>query len=81
MDRILRPERFSTEPSDPESEKRYKHWKKTFENYLATALTAAAEDNVAAVAANELKKLHALQNTVTLYLNSLLIPLIMLVPC
>ena len=34
MDRILRPERFDVEPSTPQSERRYKHWKLTFENYL-----------------------------------------------
>ena len=35
MDRILRPERFHLEPSTPQSERHYKYWKLTFENYLS----------------------------------------------
>ena len=38
MDRLLKPERFTTEPNEPEAEKRYKHWKATLQNYFASTL-------------------------------------------
>ena len=34
MDRLLRPKTLETEPSTPNCEKLYKHWKVTFQNYL-----------------------------------------------
>ena len=34
MDKLLRPERLETEPTTPNSEKLYRHWKMTFQNYL-----------------------------------------------
>ena len=39
MDKLLKPERFQTEPTDPNAEKLYKHWKLTFNNYLETVGT------------------------------------------
>lgn len=41
MDRLLRPERFETEPTAPNAEKLYKHWKMTFMNYLEATTPAA----------------------------------------
>lgn len=34
MDRILRPDRFEVEPTCPNSEKSYRHWKLTLQNYI-----------------------------------------------
>lgn len=65
MDRLLRPERFATEPSEPESEKRYKHWKITLQNYLATSLTTPAEGDGPGLVAYNQKKLYALHNSVS----------------
>ena len=64
MDRLLRPERFTTEPSEPESEKRYKHWKTTLHNYLATSLTAPVDGDEAALAA---EFLHMFKMTLQIY--------------
>ena len=65
MDRLLRPDRFTTEPSEPESEKRYKHWKITLQNYLATSLTLPNEGDEPGLAAHNQKKLYALHNNVS----------------
>ena len=40
MDRLLRPKTFETETTDPNSEKLYKHWKVTFENYVEEFIPA-----------------------------------------
>ena len=40
MDRLLRPKTLETEPTDPNAEKIFKHWKLTFENYLESTITA-----------------------------------------
>ena len=74
MDRLLRPKIFETDPSDPNSEKLFKHWKVTFENFLesclptVTAGTPGDEPSLAAErtarAANEKKKCNALMNNV-----------------
>ena len=32
--KILAPEKLTTEPSDSSAEKNYRHWKRTFENFL-----------------------------------------------
>ena len=45
MDKLMRPERFATEPNAPNSEKLYKHWKLTFTNYLKTAVATSSENN------------------------------------
>ena len=65
MDRLLRPDRFTAEPSEPESEKRYKHWKITLQNYLASSLTVPAADNADAVAEHNRKKLYVIHNNVS----------------
>ena len=74
VDRLLRPKLFETEPSDPNAEKLYKHWKTTFENFLESCLPAVPagtpgdEPSLAAertaIAANERKKRHAILNNV-----------------
>ena len=67
MDRLLCPERFTTEPSDPDAEKRYRHWKMTFSNCLTTSLPAVPTDDTAATvrASNEQKKLFGLHNNIS----------------
>lgn len=75
MDRLLRPERLSIEPTEPNAEKQYRHWKMTFRNYLTITLPEvrdAPAGDVAAIAnvestrqANELKKLYALQVSIS----------------
>ena len=42
MNRLLRPELFSTDPSSPTAAQEWKHWKKTFENFLGVL----SQDNV-----------------------------------
>ena len=74
MDRLLRPKTFEIEPSDPNAEKLYKHWKITFENFLdsclpaVTAGTPGDEPSLAAeraaIAANDKKKCQALMNNI-----------------
>ena len=47
MDKLLRPERLETEPTTSNSEKLYRHWKMTFQNYLEScepALPTPAAD-------------------------------------
>ena len=39
MDRLLRPDRFETEPNAPNADKLYEHWKLTFQNYINTTLS------------------------------------------
>ena len=54
MDRLLRPKVFETETTDPNAEKLFKHWKITFENYIAATIptpTPAADPNDAAAVA------------------------------
>ena len=54
MDRLLRPKVFETEITDPNAEKLFKHWKTTFENYIAATITTptpANTDDATAVAA------------------------------
>jgi len=34
MEKVLRPERFETDPNAPNSTKCWQHWLKTFENFL-----------------------------------------------
>lgn len=64
MDRLLRPERFDTDSTDPNAQKLYRHWKMTFLNYLETVLPAAdssqpQDPNI------DRKKLFALVNSVS----------------
>ena len=35
MDKLLRPERFDTEPHSPNADRHWKHWYTTFENFLS----------------------------------------------
>ncbi|RZF35004.1 hypothetical protein LSTR_LSTR010862 [Laodelphax striatellus] len=43
MDKILKPQRLALEPSSPGVEPKYKHWKKTFTNYLAQTMAKTDE--------------------------------------
>lgn len=36
MDKLLRPHRFAVNPNDNNSEKEWKHWRKTFDNFTAS---------------------------------------------
>ena len=76
MDKLLRPERFTTEATVPNAESLYRHWKTTFQNYVEDAISApaatpdpndanAVQAAATAAAAAERKKLHALFNTVS----------------
>ena len=65
MDRLLRPKVFETETTSPNSEKLYRHWKTTFENYLETSIPPvdpAADDAADRQATIERKKMFALVN-------------------
>ena len=44
MDRLLRPDRFDTEPSAPEATKKWLHWFRTFKNFLGS-LAAENQNN------------------------------------
>ena len=44
MDRLLRPDRFDVEPSDPGATKKWLHWLRTFQNFLSS-LTEAQQNN------------------------------------
>lgn len=61
MEKLLKPERFDIEPSTPNSEKSFKHWKTTFMNYLETHIPQTTEQD----ASIERKKLFALVNSVS----------------
>ena len=75
MDRLLRPKDLAIEPTSPNAEKQYLHWKVTFGNYLENSVTPVppvTEDDPASAAnadtvrtSNERKKRHALINTVS----------------
>ena len=59
MDKILRPARFESELNAPNVEKEWKHWLRTFQNYLG-AQTITGDD-----AQQQTKKLQALTNSVS----------------
>lgn len=70
MDKLLRPKVFEIEPSAPNAQKLYKHWKVTFENYLEASIPAVTpSDNPiadqATAAANDKKRKHALINNIS----------------
>ena len=65
MDKILRPERFNTETTDPNSEKQYRHWKMTFQNYINMSITEPAAPEGAERENYLQKKLYALFNHVS----------------
>ena len=44
MDRLLRPDRFDVEPSDPGATKKWLHWLRTFQNFISS-LTDAQQLN------------------------------------
>ena len=48
MDKILRPVRFDCQLTAPNVEKEWKHWLKTFENYVASqTINGTAEEQQA----------------------------------
>ena len=46
MDRLLRPEKFSTLHSDHNAEKKWKHWKKCFNSFVAHVQVPAGAEAV-----------------------------------
>jgi len=44
MDKVLRPSRLDTDPGSQDASSDWLHWKKTFENFIAT-LTSEELDN------------------------------------
>ena len=44
--KCLRPQIFETDVNAPESAKKWKHWKKTFENYVSRIEGATARDKL-----------------------------------
>ena len=56
----MRPSRFDAEPNTQNAEREYKHWKKTFEDYLE-----GATSDVDSFALLDRKKHHALMNSVS----------------
>ena len=62
MERILKPERFDTEPGKGTSEQEWTHFKKTFDNFVASFTGSDALDDV--------KKLAALTNCLSPYVYS-----------
>ena len=67
MDRLMRPSRFDAEPNTLNEEKEYKHWKKTFQNYLEGATSEG--DSPALL---DRKKHHALMNSVSANMSELI---------
>ena len=75
MDRLLRPKILEIEPTHPNAEKLYRHWKTTFQNYLNNSITPVADGTAGddaslerarvARAANDQKKCQALVNNVS----------------
>ena len=59
MERVLKPERFDTEPGKATSEQAWRHWKKTFD-YFTNSFTGANQ-------LDDTKKLAALTNCVSPY--------------
>ena len=64
MDKWLKPARFDCDPSTPGAEQEWRHWEKTFQNFLAT-LCNPASGNQQAVEASAAIKLSALVNFVS----------------
>ena len=60
MDKLMRSSRFDAEPNTLNAEREYKHWKKTFENYLEGA---TSEGDIPASLVR--KKHHAFKNSVS----------------
>ena len=58
MDKILKPEKLRLDPNDAEASKRFKHWKRCFENYFAECVTVTSGNG-------ESKKLQALINSLS----------------
>ena len=65
MDKWLKPSRFDCDPSSAGAEKEWKHWERTFQNFIAT-LDRPASGSQAAVIATSEQKLSALVNFVSL---------------
>ena len=58
MDKALKPIRLDLDPSTPNASKQWKHWKKTFENFMTELVEAVPEGG------RQPNKLRALQNNV-----------------
>ena len=44
MDKLLRPERLTTPPSEHNSQQKWVHWKRTFDNFLSKCPSGTATD-------------------------------------
>ena len=64
MDKWLKPSWFDCDPSSAGAEKEWKHWERTFQNFIAT-LDQPASGSQAAVIATSEQKLSALVNFVS----------------
>ena len=64
MDKWLKPSRFDCDPSSAGAEKEWKHWERTFQNFIATVDRPASGSQAAVIATSE-QKLSALLNFVS----------------
>ena len=64
MDKYLRPSRFELEPSAPGAEKEWKHWLKTFNNFIATMERPSTTDQPAIPVTSQ-QKLKTLLNFIS----------------
>ena len=55
MNRLMKPERLSLDPNSPTVSKEWRHWRRTFENYLASFPAEEGEGGNAEVADTKLK--------------------------
>ena len=46
MERLTKPERLSVDPNNPEGAKQWKHWVRTFENYIESVEQARPEGDL-----------------------------------
>ena len=55
MNKLMKPERLSLDPNSPTVAKEWRHWRRTFENYLASFPAEEGEGGNAEVADTKLK--------------------------
>ena len=55
MNKLMKPERLSLDPNSPIAAKEWRHWRRTFENYLAAFPAKEGEGENADVADTKLK--------------------------
>ena len=64
MDKLLKPDKLTTSPNSVNADKVFKHWVKTFENFVGECATTAGDGGVR-VPATDAVKLKALLNNVS----------------